>query len=260
MPTDEEWRKRRTAFSKSFGNRVIKGEHQVKILRSIIEKFMDKLRESEKASKAVNIDELFGQLTVDVICEVGFEYYIGALDNSSSYHDMKENLRVMFENTWLNLIPLSNFLWDMNIDPFRKLSKMRTSQLALWRKVLDNAIEKDSQGLLHPDSLATQLVLLSKQKGIKTDDVLGEIAVLFIAGHETTAHTLSFYIHALCKHQEVQSLNREAVIKALREEDEPYVPGTLPPIVDATLKESMRITPVAPNGISHVSQYTSILS
>ena len=133
---------------------------------------------------------------------------------------------------------------------------MRASQLALWRKVLDNAIEKDSKGLLRPDSLAKHLVTLSKEEGITDDDVLGEIAVLFIAGHETTAHTLSFFIHAICKHQEIQALNRIAVIEAMSKED--YVPGVLPPIVDATLKESMRMTPVAPNGLTLYSCYTYI--
>ena len=95
------------------------------------------------------------------------------------------------------------------------------------------------------------LVSLSKQPGVTTEDVLGEIAVLFIAGHETTAHTLSFYIHALCKHHEVQQLNRKAVVKAALEKGDSYAPGALPPIVDATLKESMRMMPVAPNGRAH---------
>lgn len=249
MPTNEQWKKRRIVLSKPFGNKVIKNENQVDILQSIIKKFINKLHDAEKSGKAINIDELFGQLTVDVICEIGFEYYIGALDESSIYHEMKDNLRVMFENTWMNFIPLSNFMWDMNIDPFLKLSKMRASQLSLWQKVLDNAIDKESQGLLRPDSLATQLVVLSKEQDIKNEDILGEIAVLFIAGHETTAHTLSFYIHALCKHQEIQRLNREAVLKSLMDKDDLHVQaGTLPSIVDATLKESMRMTPVAPNG------------
>ena len=52
-----------------------------------------------------------------------------------------------------------------------------------------------------------QLVSLALEPGVTREDVIGEISILFIAGHETTAHTLSFFIYALCN--DVMGLQRE---------------------------------------------------
>lgn len=100
-------------------------------------------------------------------------------------------------------------------------------------------------GSLPTESLAQTLVEFSKMPGITTEDVLGEIFVMFLAGHETTAHTLSWYVYALCNQPKLQEENCAAICAAATTQRSAFA---LPPIVEATLKESMRKYPVAVHG------------
>lgn len=65
---------------------------------------------------------------------------------------------------------------------------------------------------------------------------------------DTTAHTLSFTIYALAKHQEVQIKCQQEVDKWIACHASSESLGTLPPYVEAVLKESMRKWPVAGPG------------
>jgi cytochrome P450 len=79
--------------------------------------------------------------------------------------------------------------------------------------------------------------------GMTDDQVRDEVATIFLAGHETTALSLSFTLLLLAQHPEVQA-------KAVAEVD--AVLGSRPatmadvaslPFIDAVIKESMRVYP-----------------
>ena len=54
----------------------------------IVDNFIDKLRVYEEIGEIVPIDRLFGQLTVDIISEVGLSYHIGALEDSGKTNSL----------------------------------------------------------------------------------------------------------------------------------------------------------------------------
>lgn len=65
---------------------------------------------------------------------------------------------------------------------------------------------------------------------------------------DTTAHTLSFTIYALAKHQEIQLKCQQEVDKWIASHASSESLGTLPPYAEAVLRESMRKWPVAGPG------------
>jgi cytochrome P450 len=73
---------RRNAFSRVFTQTALRRRSEE--IDALVEKLVLKLRQYEAQAETVPIDRLFGQLTVDVISEIGFSYKIGALDDSGS--------------------------------------------------------------------------------------------------------------------------------------------------------------------------------
>ncbi len=81
------------------------------------------------------------------------------------------------------------------------------------------------------------------------------IAAVIDAGHETTAHTLSWFIYSLATHPEVQARCHTAI-----DEEKPSVQDDskstvlLPSYVEAVFKEAMRKYPILSKGESSSSQ------
>jgi cytochrome P450 len=91
--------------------------------------------------------------------------------------------------------------------------------------------------------------------GVSEAQVLVEIGTFFIAGMDTTAHTLAFFMYCLAKHGDVQTKCQQEVDKLLSTSSLAACAGTLPPYVEAVLKECMRKFPVAaPGSVRYVKQ------
>ena len=74
------------------------------------------------------------------------------------------------------------------------------------------------------------------------DDVVDELVTLLVGGHETTANTLAWTLYHLLAHpaalERARDESRAGAAAAARAEGVPFL--------DAAIKESMRLTPIAP--------------
>ena len=86
---------------------------------------------------------------------------------------------------------------------------------------------------------------------IDEEHVLTEINLAFIAGHETTAHSLSWVIYALCKFPDIQTRAQQEIDAFESSETKE---GLLPDYIEAVVKESMRKYPVAHGNLRRVNQ------
>jgi len=190
------------------------------------------------------MDELFGRLTVDVICKTAFQLDISAIEMSALFQNLHEGIRVQFELSKVRRLPFMHLLLMFPIEPFKSFNKaLQTTKMfskIIWKhlKTLDKNSELESNGL------GQAIINLSKQAGITEDDILSDINLLFIAGHETTAHTLSWFIYSIARNPDVQQLCQQSVDASTLVEGS----GQLPVYVEAVLKESMRRYPVASFG------------
>lgn len=78
------------------------------------------------------------------------------------------------------------------------------------------------------------------------DELLGQTAMLLVAGHDTTAHTLAWTLFLLTQHPELQAaLGREIDEAGLA--DQPNIDAVMAlPLLDRVVKESMRLLPAVP--------------
>lgn len=79
--------------------------------------------------------------------------------------------------------------------------------------------------------------------GMTDDQVRDEVATIFLAGHETTALSLSFTMLLLARHPDVQARARAEVDAVLGSRRATMADVAALPFVEAVLKESMRVYP-----------------
>jgi cytochrome P450 len=77
---------------------------------------------------------------------------------------------------------------------------------------------------------------------------LSAASLTSLAGMDTTAHTLSFAVYALARHPEIQSRCQKEVDQWIASHASSESLSSLPPYVEAVLKEVMRKWPVAGPG------------
>ncbi len=114
---------------------------------------------------------------------------------------------------------------------------------------LERAIQKmlklRRDGQSGSDVLSRLIRAHDGEGGINDDQLIGHIAVLFGAAHLTSAHTLTWFLFLMSQHPQV--------MRELHEELTTHFSGPLPrfeqlealPVLDRTLKESMRVLPAS---------------
>lgn len=139
-----------------------------------------------------------------------------------------------------------------------------------WRRLLPSFFKEASAGRLEKgreelDGMLLRMIDERRRAGIDGDDLLGrllaatddeghrmsdaqlrnEVATLFLAGHETTALTLSFGLYLLAAHPGVQRRLAEEIQTVVG--DRPVTLADVPklPFCDAVVRESMRLYPPA---------------
>ncbi len=102
LQTGNEWQKRRDSFKLSFSNNSLR--HFQDVLKELTSKLITKLNEriqkGEAGEAVVEMDVLFGQMTIDVICSLAFNYDVKALDDSEISNELHNWMRTFFELTW----------------------------------------------------------------------------------------------------------------------------------------------------------------
>ncbi|WP_264519756.1 cytochrome P450 [Flavobacterium sp. N1994] len=82
-------------------------------------------------------------------------------------------------------------------------------------------------------------------EGMATQQLIDEIKILFIAGHETTANALTFTLHLLANHPEVQQKIHEELIAIDAETNDVVEQLQKMTYTNAVINESMRLYPPA---------------
>lgn len=100
LDTGPEWQMRRSCFRHAFSPTNLKLYHET--IQNVVSDLCIKLQQLAEMEEIVEIDTLFGQMTVDIICEVAFQYKIDALKDSEAYEDIANTIQEYFKMaTWV---------------------------------------------------------------------------------------------------------------------------------------------------------------
>lgn len=257
----DKWKQQRKLASYQFSTKVLRN-FSGGIFKINAAKLADIVDRRGNAHEAVDIQDLFMKSTMDSIFKVGFGVDLNSLKGSEEGSRFSK----AFNNS-------SVFIMRRYVDPFWKLKRLlcigHEAELRNHIKVIDEFVYKlinnrlemaSSQGndsVKQEDLLSRFIAEMKTDPENMTPKYLRDIILNFlIAGKDTTAGTLSWFIYMLCKHPSVQEKIAREVEESVRN-DEPAnfaeFAGSLTDAaldkmqyLHATLTETLRLYPSVP--------------
>lgn len=247
---DENWKRIRTLLSPTFTSGKLK--EMFPLIDQYGDVLVKNLRKEAEKGKPINLKDIFGAYSMDVITSTSFGVNIDSLNNPQDpfVEHIKKLLKFSIFNPLLLSIVLFPFLTPvfevLNIHLFPKsvtdffiktVKRMKESRLQDKQKHRVDFLQLmiNSQNSKETDS----------HKALSDLELIAQSIIFIFAGYETTSTTLSFLMYLLATHPDVQ--------QKLQEEIDATFPNKAPPTYDAlaqmeyldmVLNESLRLFPV----------------
>ncbi|ORX55728.1 cytochrome P-450 cyp509A1 [Hesseltinella vesiculosa] len=224
--TGHEWKKHRLIVNPAFHR-----SSPVKLFGELA-KQMFTLWETKNPESTFTVD--FGnwmeRFTLDVIGQAGFGFEFDAMANENNYwtqvynkliNDSRRPLYLMFpildrHLSWL--IPSRRAAFQ-NADKFLGMLK----QIIEHKRKTLKSIDMDAMDECDKDLLTLMIESQLRGEGQLTDtELLNNLAIFFLAGHDTTAIALSSAVYWLARHPHIQEKARQEVNAVL------FPDGSLP--------------------------------
>ncbi|KAF9024023.1 cytochrome P450 [Hymenopellis radicata] len=227
-------------------------------------KWEDLIASETQQTAVVSIPWWVSRAALDAIGEAAFDYQFGALDNSCN------ELVDMYTNLFFNVfgIPTTGSILTVGIVdklapavvnfflkylPPRRLSHAFEA-LKISTAVSKKLVEEKTAALLEDKGRRDIFSLLVKANNsedpetrLEEKELLAQMHTIIVAGHETTANTLSFTLFEMCKEPQIQHRLR-AEIRAMGKPTD-YTSSDFDnmPYLTAVVKETLRFHPIIYN-------------
>jgi cytokinin trans-hydroxylase len=238
------WHKQRKLMNPMFSTTAIKGMYnlmvdELKDLKAYLNE--QNLRES------ININDTLQKVALDVLTAAAFGINFGALRgaNSDAIQAMSD---LLLEAERRSLNPIGH-----RLNPFAlfRLRRLKKTVVDLAHKCLNMRLN-DAQNLAEKNDLLNLMIKAEDaETGTKMTqhELISEIIIFLVAGHETTAHSMTWFLLHTAQHLDWQKKLQEEVDTVLQSKDYPsYDDLSQMTVLDMIVKESMRLMSVAPGG------------
>ncbi|KAG0804398.1 hypothetical protein G6F20_012732 [Rhizopus arrhizus] len=225
LSNGEVWKKQRKIM-----NPVFHRSMPIKTVASLIPLLFLAI---EEANGRIPINPRMKDFTLDAlgltILDFDFKALQGDPDNwTSTYKLVMQSISDPISNVFCALERLLVYVYPKrrrSADAVAKLNAKFDRVISKKREELQNGIFSNK-----PDN-EKDLVTLMLEAGMQEDisitneELRHNMAVLFLAGHDSTSNTLSFCLYHLAKNKRVQQKLREEIINILGDDDMDIVPS-----------------------------------
>ncbi|KAH9955260.1 cytochrome P450 [Russula dissimulans] len=207
----------------------------------------------------IDVTKWLSRTTLDVIGEAGFDFHFGSLDNETTQLGKQyENLFIdstlypprfdlVFRALWCYIPePVLHYVRYLPLREYRRLRTFLDYSLSFSRDLV-----RDSVANIDGKDIMSVLLRANASENhanrMSDDETFGQINSLLLAGHETTANTLGWFLWEMAKHPESQErIRAEIAAFRARKGDEQISVAELDNMTytQAALKESMRLHPI----------------
>ena len=189
---------------------------------------------------AVDVFPITNQLAFNVVAT--------SLFNLSVDEQTLDRLQYIIQQIQLFLVKEVRLLhkgwWFKLSGQVRKHQKLAQENRTIVRKIIE---DRKASGEVHNDLLDMLLATRYEDTGepMSTKQLIDEISILFVAGHETTANALAFTAYLLAKHPTIQERVFLEVRHAGEQSEDLLEQIRSMPYTRAVIDESMRLFPPA---------------
>lgn len=227
----ENWKMQRKLMQPAFHKKNI-----YTLLNFMLEA-IDKEIARIEINKTTDVFPIFNDLAFKVVAKSLFSDAINSDEIAKLQEITEENQKMLVKELRQ---PYKHWWFLLNGSLAKNL---RLSQQA--RDILDSIIKRRHISGAGEKDLLDMLMGLSYEDGTKMnhEKLIDEILILFIAGHETTANSLSFTIQLLAQNQKVQKKLADEVVLLSKNESSPFDILMSSPYTGYVIQESMRLFP-----------------
>ncbi len=183
-----------------------------------------------------------------IMNDIAFNVVAKSLFHIGSIEDEMNRLRIIIHDVQDFLIKEIRLpykaIWYKLSGQIAKHKKMALETDAIIRELIE---ERMKSGEKHNDLLDMLLETRYEDtgEGMSTQQLIDEIKILFIAGHETTANALTFTLHLLANHPEIQQKVLAEILEIESQTDDVVEQLQKMSYINAVINESMRLYPPA---------------
>ncbi|XP_058536718.1 cytochrome P450 3A6-like [Ochotona princeps] len=247
---DEEWKRLRTLVSPTFTSGKLK--EMLPIIAHYGDVLVKNLSQEAEKGKPINVKEIFGAYSMDVITATSFGVNIVSLRNPQDL--FLKNVRRL-----LNLNLFSPLLFSATLFPFLTTVYEALNITKYPRDVIEflkTSVEKIKEDRLtdkkkhRVDFL--QLMINSQNskdvdsyKALTDTELLAQSITFLFAGYETTSNALSFIMYLLATHSDVQQKLQQEVDSAFSNQALVTYDAIMQmEYLDMVVNETLRLYPV----------------
>ncbi|PVF97229.1 cytochrome P450 [Serendipita vermifera] len=205
--------------------------------------------DGQKSVTFKNVTELFVQITLIIICSAGFGMRVAWKETTKPLgHELsfKETMEVVSSDLFMKLaVP------EALMGVTKRTARVQLAFEELMRFMQEMVRERAKNYNDHSDLFSNLMAANARDnEGLRLTDqeVIGNIFIFLIAGHETTAHSLSFTMGLLAMYPEIQDKLYDHVVKNVSDPTGAPSYSELSSLsyVNAVFYETLRLFPSVP--------------
>jgi cytochrome P450 family 6 len=186
-------------------------------LVAVVDQFQTALNLELKMGHEVEMRELLGRFTTDVIGSCAFGLDCNSLKDPTAEFRVKS--RKVFENPTLS--PIKQII----VRNFRSLARALNIKVfhsdvsEFFMQIVKDTIEyRETNGVERKDFMDLLIDIKNKsgEEGLTIEEVAAQALIFFLAGFETSSATMTFALYELARNQEVQDRARTSVQEVLK--------------------------------------------
>ena len=193
----------------------------------------------------VDVQQDMMRYTVDVIAGLSLGYDLNTLQDDAD--PLQARLREFFPMVNRRVNAAFPYWRYVKLPADRRLDRARAEIDATVRDVIRAARLRRAADNRPPADMLE--AMLTPQDGVAafTDaEIAGTVITMLLAGQETTASTMSWMVHCLIEHPEVQARMREEADRVSGTVVTDFDAAGKLPYIEAVVNETMRVRPIAP--------------
>ncbi|XP_055696377.1 cytochrome P450 6A1-like isoform X1 [Lutzomyia longipalpis] len=258
----QRWKHLRTKLSPTFTSGKMKMMHSTII--AVAQEFQQFLGECANKKEEVEIKDILGRFTTDVIGSCAFGVECNSLnDPDTEFRRMGKKVFDFKGFEFLKLFFLSMFP-DIGRALHIRATKVDVSEF--FMRLLRETIDYREKNNVKRNDFLSLLIQIKNTGKLEGDDVdLGTMSfeelaaqtfLFFIAGFETSSSTMTFALYELAQDQKVQNQAREEVNRILEKYNGQYTYEACMEMkyIDQIIKETLRMHPIVPNLIRSLTK------
>ncbi|KAF5270196.1 hypothetical protein FQR65_LT05676 [Abscondita terminalis] len=234
----DRWRMMRTIITRFITNKKLNNAQH--LMKQCIDTLKELIEETMEKEKSIDIKDAFDRFSIDLIGSYFFKIDCNTMKNldSSVKKKMINFFNSSFKDSLLRLI--------MSVPVMVKFCKVRCygSEVSAFFTELVESVWENKQ---IQDSKDVLSALIANEPPLTKNEIVGNTAVLFLAGYDSTSNTSTFFLYELALNKNLQGAVRSEIKTVLEKHDGNFTCTALDELVllEKCIKETLRKYPVS---------------